>query len=99
MNLELLVLKLFFLKNCIVCVDLYLSPQLKIDCTNMIVVNILMEKEMSIDSSILAWQIPWTEESVGCSPWNHNRQTRLTIKPPEANILKKYKNVVRRLCL
>ena len=29
MNLELLVLKLFFLKNCIVCVDLYLAPQLK----------------------------------------------------------------------
>ena len=25
-----------------------------------------IEKEMAIHSSILAWEIPWTEEPVGC---------------------------------
>ena len=27
-----------------------------------------LEKEMAIHSSILAWEIPWTEEPVGYSP-------------------------------
>ena len=31
----------------------------------------LLEKEMATHSSILAWKIPWTEESVGYSPWGH----------------------------
>ena len=30
-----------------------------------------LEKEMETHSSILAWKIPWTEESVGYSPWGH----------------------------
>ena len=29
----------------------------------------LLEKEMAIHSSILAWKIPWTEEPGGLSPW------------------------------
>ena len=28
-----------------------------------------LEKEMATHSSILAWQIPWTEEPGGLSPW------------------------------
>ena len=28
-----------------------------------------LEKEMASHSSILAWEIPWTEESGGYSPW------------------------------
>ena len=28
-----------------------------------------LEKEMSTHSSILAWKIPWTEETVGYGPW------------------------------
>ena len=28
-----------------------------------------MEKEMATPSSILAWRIPWTEESGSYSPW------------------------------
>ena len=32
-----------------------------------------LEKEMAIYSSILAWEIPWTEEVVGYSPWGCNR--------------------------
>ena len=28
-----------------------------------------LEKEMTTHSSILAWEIPWTEEP-GCSPWD-----------------------------
>ena len=28
-----------------------------------------LEKEMATHSSILAWEIPWTEELVGYSPW------------------------------
>ena len=34
----------------------------------------LLEKEMSTHSSILSWEIPWTEGSlslVGCSSWGH----------------------------
>ena len=30
----------------------------------------LLEKGMTIYSSILAWEIPWTEEPVGDSPWD-----------------------------
>ena len=26
---------------------------------------------MATHSSILAWEIPWTEEPGGCSPWGH----------------------------
>ena len=29
----------------------------------------LLEKEMEIHSSILAWKIPWMEDLVGYSPW------------------------------
>ena len=32
-----------------------------------------MEKEKATHSSILAWEIPWTEELVGYSPWGHKR--------------------------
>ena len=28
-----------------------------------------LEKGMVTDSNILAWEIPWTEELVGSSPW------------------------------
>ena len=28
---------------------------------------------MATHSSILAWKIPWTEEPVGYSPWDHKR--------------------------
>ena len=28
-----------------------------------------LEKEMAIYSSILAWEIPWTEKPGGYSPW------------------------------
>ena len=28
-----------------------------------------LEKEMATHSSVLAWEIPWTEEPGGCSPW------------------------------
>ena len=29
-----------------------------------------LEKEMPTYSSILVWEFPWTEESVGCRPWS-----------------------------
>ena len=28
-----------------------------------------VEKEVAINSGILAWRIPWTEEPGGLSPW------------------------------
>ena len=31
----------------------------------------ILEKEMAIHSSILAWEILWTEELVGLYPWGH----------------------------
>ena len=30
-----------------------------------------LEKEMATHSSILAWEIPWTEESGGLQPWGY----------------------------
>ena len=30
-----------------------------------------LEEEMATHSNILAWKIPWTEESGGYSPWGH----------------------------
>ena len=30
-----------------------------------------LEKSIATHSSILAWRIPWTEESGGLSPWGH----------------------------
>ena len=35
----------------------------------------LLEKEMATHSSNLAWEIPWTEEPPGYSPWGHKRVT------------------------
>ena len=37
----------------------------------------LLEKVMSTHSSILAWEMPWTEGSLslaGCSPWGHKEK-------------------------
>ena len=31
----------------------------------------LLEKEVAIHSSILAWRIPWTEELSGLQSWGH----------------------------
>ena len=31
----------------------------------------LLKKEMAAHSSILAWEISWTEKPVGYSPWGH----------------------------
>ena len=33
----------------------------------------LLEKEVATHSSILAWEIPWTESLAGYSPWGHKR--------------------------
>ena len=33
----------------------------------------LLEKEMATHSSILAWEVPWTEEPVGYSPWGRKK--------------------------
>ena len=30
-----------------------------------------LEEEMATCSSILAWKIPWTEETASYSPWGH----------------------------
>ena len=32
-----------------------------------------LEKEMATHSGILTWEIPWTEEPGGYSPWGHRR--------------------------
>ena len=34
-----------------------------------------LEKQMATYSSILAWEIPWTEDLVGYSPWVAKSQT------------------------
>ena len=38
-----------------------------------------LEKGMAIDSSILAWEVPWTEEPRGSySPWSRKSQSQLS---------------------
>ena len=32
-----------------------------------------LEKEMATHSSVLAWEMPWTEEPGGCSLWGCKR--------------------------
>ena len=32
-----------------------------------------LEKDMGTHSSILAWEIPWTEELGGLRPWDHTQ--------------------------
>ena len=32
-----------------------------------------LEKEMATHSSILAWEIPWTEDLAGYSPWGRKK--------------------------
>ena len=48
-----------------------------------------LEMEMATHSSILAWEIPWTEEPGGLySPWGHRRVGQdLTITTKEAKVL------------
>ena len=36
------------------------------------------EKAMAPHSSTLAWNIPWTESLVGCSPWGRRDRTLLS---------------------
>ena len=59
---------------------------------------------MTVHSSILAWRIPWTEESGGYSPWVTKSWTRLSglthtginlIKYIENVYTKKYKVLVK----
>ena len=34
-------------------------------------VHLYMEKDMATHSTILAWEIPWTEKLMCYSPWGH----------------------------
>ena len=38
----------------------------------------LLEKELTTHSSILAWEIPWTEEPSGLQSWVIKSQTQLS---------------------
>ena len=47
-----------------------------------------LEKEMVTYSSILAWRIPWTEETDGLySPWGHKRIGRNLVTEQQQEIL------------
>ena len=37
-----------------------------------------LQKEMATQSSILAWEIPWTKEPGGLQSWGHKSQTQLS---------------------
>ena len=42
-----------------------------------------LEEEMATHSSVLAWEIPWTEEPGGHGPWDHKEldMTEMTENP------------------
>ena len=64
-----------------------------------------LEKEMAAYSSILAWKIPWTEESlVECSPWGREESgtnERLSTQQPDTkstlNRIKAWEKAVQTL--
>ena len=44
-----------------------------------------LEKEMAIQSSILAWKISWTEELVGHSLWGRKRVKHNLVTKQQSN--------------
>ena len=44
----------------------------------------LLEKEMTTQSGILAWEIHGWSSRAGYSPWGHNSRTQFTAKAPPA---------------
>ena len=38
----------------------------------------LLEKELTTHSSILAWEIPWTEEPGGLQSWGYKESDKLS---------------------
>ena len=42
-----------------------------------------LEEEMATHSSVLAWEIPWTESLAGYGPWDHKEldMTEVTEHP------------------
>ena len=42
-----------------------------------------LEKGMATRSSMLAWEIPWTEERAGYSPWGRQRVGRESATKPQ----------------
>ena len=52
-----------------------------------------LEKEMVSHSSIFAWEMPWTEEPGGYSPWGSQWvENNLATKPPPPILRKPLKN-------
>ena len=45
-----------------------------------------LEKEMATHSSILAWEIPWTEQPGGCRPQGH-KEPETTLVPEQQQLL------------
>ena len=64
-----------------------------------------LEKEMAALSSTLAWKIPWTDCSLGCSPWGRQELdtteqlhfTSFTQMEPNAISLNLYKCVLTKI--
>ena len=46
-----------------------------------------VEKEVAINSGILAWRIPWTEEPGGLSPWDNRVSHDLTHQAAAATLI------------
>ena len=46
----------------------------------------LLEKEMTTHSSILAWEIPWTEEPGGLQSWDCKRVRQDLVTKQQATI-------------
>ena len=55
-----------------------------------------LEEDMAAHCSILAWKIPWKEETVGYSPWSHKQldaTEHLSISQYKLKIKKKKKPI------
>ena len=46
-----------------------------------------LEEEMASHSSTLAWEIPWTEGLMGCSPWGRKESDMTATESPPPTVL------------
>ena len=46
-----------------------------------------LEEEMAAHSSTLAWEIPWTEGLMGCSPWGRKESDMTATESPPPTVL------------
>ena len=59
----------------------------------------MLEKEMAAQSSILTWEIPWTEEPCRLWPWGHKRVGHDLVTKQQQTVYIKWKENIYAIIL